>query len=216
MPVAEAVHVRELGEGGELLLSDGRRARLAAVDLVDRQALWSGAVQRAVALAFADKGTDRHGDLIAHVFVDGHWLQGALVTAGQARVRTRADMRRCARVLLAREAEARNAKRGLWIDPIHRIRKPDDLHGDIGTFQIVEGTVLAVSTSRGRAFLNFGLNRYDDFTVTIAPAALKRMMKEGSNPAQWAGKTIRVRGWLSLLNGPELEVTHAEQVELLD
>ncbi len=213
--VAEQVTIASVAGGGTLVLADGRRARLAAIDLIDGAALanWAG---KTVALAYTDKGTDRRGNLVAHAFVDGTWAQGALVETGRARVRTRSDMRRCAAELLAREAEARKAKRGLWTDPLYRVRKPGDLHGDIGTFQIVEGKVLAVARSRGRAFLNFGQDRHTDFTVTIAPSPLRRMTKEGIDPAAWAGKTIRVRGWLALLNGPELEVTHAEQIELLD
>jgi hypothetical protein len=118
--------------------------------------------------------------------------------------------------LLAAESEARRLKRALWSDAFNRVRGADDLADAIGTFQIVEAKVLAVATSKKRTYLNFGPDRRTDFTVTISPADGRRLAKDGVDPASWAGKTIRVRGWISLLNGPEIELTHPEQVEVLD
>ena len=54
-----------------------------------------------------------------------------------------------------------------------------------------------------------------DFTLTIARRDLKRFAAAGIEPASWKDKKIRVRGWLSLLNGPEIELTHPEQVEVI-
>jgi micrococcal nuclease len=52
--------------------------------------------------------------------------------------------------------------------------------------------------------------------VTMSSRDKKRLAKEGIDPTSWNGKTVRVRGWLTLLNGPEIELTHAEQIEVLD
>ena len=101
-------------------------------------------------------------------------------------------------------------------DPAYQVRKPDHLDADIGTFQIVEGKVLSVKAGRDRTFLNFGPDYRTDFTVTISRRDAKRMTKEGVAPESLAGKTIRIRGWLSRLNGPEMELTHKEQVEVLE
>jgi hypothetical protein len=147
---------------------------------------------------------------------DGVWLQHALVAEGLARVHTRADMRRCAPSLLAAENAVRLAKRGLWAEPFYRVRKSGELEGDIATFQIVEGRVVAVAVRRNRVFVNFGPNYRTDFTVTISLADRRRLAKQGIDPAAWAGKTVRVRGWLSLLNGPEIELTHPEQIQILE
>jgi hypothetical protein len=171
---------------------------------------------KTVDLAYADRGTDRHGDLLAYVFVGEGLLQSRLIGDGLARAYSRSDTRRCAVPLLKREAEARTAKRGIWADAFYRIRNADELGGDIGTFQVVESKVVSVKVGRERTFLNFGPDYRTDFTVTISARDMKRLAKDGIDPASWNGKTVRVRGWLSLLNGPEIELTHAEQIELLD
>jgi len=232
LTVAEEATVSAVGDGSSFDLADGRRVRLSDVqaprfgrgDGVDqplarlaKQRLSERVAGSEIGLAYAGSGIDRHGDVLAHVYLsDGTWLQSLLVGEGLARVQTRADMRACAAVLLAMEDGARKAKRGIWSEPFYRVRAADDLDGDIGTFQIVEAKVLAVATSRKRTFINFGADHRRDFTVTISPADGRRLAKEGVDPALWAGKRIRVRGWISLLNGPEIELTHPEQVEVLD
>jgi micrococcal nuclease len=150
------------------------------------------------------------------VFIGDAWLQADLIEGGFARAYSRSDTRRCAPALLRHEAAARTAKRGIWANAFYRVRKPEELGADIGTFQLVEGKVASVRIGRERAYLNFGPDYRTDFTITISARVNKRLAKEGIDPASWNGKTVRVRGWLSLLNGPEIELTHAEQIELLD
>jgi len=231
MTIAEGATVVAVDSGSSFDLDDGRHVRLAGVqaphqgqDLAGwplaneaKRRLSELVAGSEIGLAYGERGIDRHGDVLAHVYLgDGRWLQSLIVGEGLARVQTRADMRACAAVLLATEDGARKAKRGIWSEPFYRIRAADDLDGDIGTFQIVEAKVLAVATSRKRTFVNFGVDRRSDFTVTISPADGRRLAKEGVDPLAWVGKRIRVRGWISLLNGPEIELTHPEQVEVLD
>lgn len=224
LTVAEEVRAVAIVDGMTFDTADGRRVRLSALQAPATAPFGAKAKDRltallegkAVGLAFADAGADRHGRLLAHVFADGAWIQSALIAEGLARVATRPDMRRCAPALLADEAAARAAKRGLWNDPTYAVRNPNNLDADIGTFQLVEGKVLSAKVSRDRMFLNFGSDYRTDFTVTIARRDAKRMAKEGTSPETYQGKTIRVRGWLTRLNGPELEVTHREQIELLE
>lgn len=223
--IAEEATVASVIDGGSFMLTDGRRVRLAGIEAP--RTGWPLAVEATVNLAkliegktidlgYADRGTDRHGDLLAYAFFGKAWLQGELIDGGFARAYSRSDTRRCAAELLNREAEARAAKRGMWANAFYSIRKADDLGPDIGTFQIIEGKIASVKVGRDRAFLNFGADYRTDFTVTISARDLKRFAKEGIDPAKWNAKSVRVRGWLSLLNGPEIELTHAEQVELLD
>jgi endonuclease YncB( thermonuclease family) len=223
--IAEQATVKSIAADGALDLTDGRRARLAAIQTPragwplaeEARAKLSEIVEgKTVGLGYADRGTDRHGDLIAYVFVGEAWAQAELVNQGLARVATRTDMRRCATALLQREATARKAKRGIWANEFYRVRKPDELKPDIGTFQLVEGKVISARIGRERTYLNFGADYRTDFTITIAARDKKRLAKEGIDPASWNGKTVRVRGWLTLLNGPEIELTHGEQIEVLD
>lgn len=216
--IAEEVKVAKVVDGATLDLADGRRVRLAAVETGETAAnrLASLVAGETVALALTEPGTDRHGYVLAQVFKGDAWIQAALVGEGLSRVATNPDTRRCAAALLELETAARAAKRGLWADPRYRVRKADELGGDIGTFQIVEGKVLAVKSGRERTYLNFGADYRTDFTVTLGARDRKRMAKDGIDPATWAGKTVRVRGWISLLNGPEIELTHPEQIQILE
>jgi endonuclease YncB( thermonuclease family) len=230
--VAEGAFVAAVEDGGTFDLDDGRRVRLVAVQAPHlargdaagwplaqeaKRRLSTLVVGKEVGLAYAERGIDRHGDVLAHVYLgDGSWLQGLLVAEGLVRVQTRADMRACAAALLIAEEDARQAKRGIWKERYYRVRAPDELGGDIGTFQVAEAKVFAVAAVRKRVYVNFGPDYRTDFTLTVSPRDRKRLAKEGVDPAAWAGKTIRVRGWISLLNGPEIELTHPEQVQVLD
>lgn len=222
--IAEQATVASVASSS-LTLTDGRRVQLAGIQMPRPDALMAEEARanlakliegKTVNLGYADRGTDRHGDLLGYVFIADAWLQARLVADGFARAYSRSDTRRCATALLKREAEARAAKRGIWANAFYRIRKADELGPDIGTFQIVEGKIVAVKVGRERAYVNFGPDYRTDFTVTISARDLKRLAKEGIDPAKWNGKIVRVRGWLTLLNGPEIELTHAEQIELLD
>jgi len=223
LPIAEEAVVARIHNGVSFDLADGGRVRLAAIQspggqtaVEARAALSSLVLGKRVELALDERSVDRHGDIVAHVFVGKRWLQAHLIDSGLARVHTHKDIRACAKPLLAREADARAAKRGLWAHAVHRLRGADELAGDIGTFQIIEGTPLAIVTRRDRTYVNFGPDYRTDFTATIARRDLKRFTQAGIDPVTWRSKKIRVRGWLSLLNGPEIELTHPEQVEIAD
>lgn len=174
-------------------------------------------LNRLVGIAFDERGTDRHADVLAYVQLDGPrgWLQARLVGDGFARVHTHADTRKCAGALLTLEDRARKEKRGLWANPFYRIRQAAKLDDDVGTFQIVEGTIVGAVERRGRIFLNFGPDYRTDFTVTVSPRDARRIAKDGTDPLAWKAKRVRIRGWVSLLNGPEIELTHPEQIEIL-
>lgn len=159
---------------------------------------------------------DRHGRLLAHLTgQDGTmWVQGEMLKAGLARVYSFPDNRALVADMLGLEREARAARRGIWANGYYRIRKPEETQRDIETFQIVEGHVLQAAMTRDRTYLNFGPDYRTDFTVTIARRDLKLFGREFDAKAL-EGKTIRVRGWLKFINGPMIEATHPEQIEVL-
>ncbi len=186
-------------------LAPEAKAALARLTLGKRLGLWYGG-----------RKFDRHGRLLAHLSTpDGKWVQGALLGAGMARVYSFPDNRARVAEMLALERAARTARRGIWARRFYRILSPDALSRHIGTFQIVEGTVLAVAVVRRRAYLNFGQDWRTDFTVTISRGRLKWLWR-GADPGKlYQGRRIRVRGWLKSFNGPMIDVTHPEQIELL-
>jgi len=172
-----------------------------------------------VTLHYGGAREDRHGRILAHLTTaEGTWLQGAMLAAGYARVYTFDDNRSLIAEMLALEAEARTAKRGIWANSYYRIRTLDGmgggLQGTTDSFQIVEGRVLAVGLSRDRAFLNFGPDYKTDFTIAIAKRDFKNFGR-GFDPKRFEGERLRVRGWVEAVNGPSIDVTHPEQIEVL-
>jgi hypothetical protein len=75
--------------------------------------------------------------------------------------------------------------------------------------------VLQAMNTRDRAYLNFGSDYKTDFTVSIAKHDAKNFGR-GFDPKLFAGHTIRVRGWIESINGPAINATHPEQIEVLE
>lgn len=166
-------------------------------------------------LYFGGLRMDRHGRALAHlVDPDGYWLQGEMLRLGLARVYTFPDNIALTDQMLRLERAARNQRFGIWSHPFYAVRTPVDLSGEIGTFQIVEGLVIQAADVRGTVYLNFGEDWRTDFTVSIRRKARKTFGDQ--NPTDWEGRQIRARGWLKSRNGPMIEVTHAQQIELLE
>lgn len=181
-----------------------------------KRALSAITLGKLVSLSYGGRKIDRHGRLLAHLATaDGGWVQGALLRAGMARVYTFPDNRGRAAEMLAEERAARHARRGIWSHRYYRILDPTETGQFIGTFQLVEGNVLQVAVVRRRAYLNFGANWRTDFTVTMSPKTMRRQWRNGRPVKDYEGRRVRVRGWLKSFNGPMIEATHPEQIEVL-
>lgn len=170
-----------------------------------------------VTLFYGGRREDRHGRLLAHLMLDdGRWVQGEMLRSGMARVYTFADNRACAHELLQQEQRARDSDRGIWAHGFYARRQATDIEGLAqveDSFQLVEGQIVNVARVRNRVFLNFGTNWRDDFTLVIEGGNVRRFP---ADLEMWAGRQVRVRGWLGSYNGPEIRITHPEQVEFLD
>jgi endonuclease YncB( thermonuclease family) len=159
---------------------------------------------------------DRYDRVRGQVFnSDGQWLQMSLLKSGLARVELAPDRTECAAEYYAAEGAARAANMGLWAVPAYRVRTPETLGGDTGTFQIVQGTVLSADVKDGRAYIDFGADWKTDFTVTIAPGDMANFRADGIDPRDYIHKTIRVRGIVQQFNGPEMEIANPKQVEVV-
>ena len=200
-----------LGRAGFVAWPLADEAKAALEDLV---------LNRAVELAYGGRRSDRHGRALAHLYDGpgdgtGRWIQGALLQAGMARVYSFADNTALVAEMLALERAARAAGRGIWADPFYRVRAVTETPGLIDSFQLVEGKVVSSAKVRGRVYLNFGPDWRTDFTVTLAPRDARRFARAGVDPLTWQGRLLRVRGWLKRYNGPMIEATHPEQIEVL-
>ena len=221
--------VLRVEQNGSVIFTDGRAAHLEGIRLpsgADDKAPQSFADQALAALkALMQAGPltltsvppkeDRYDRVRGQLFNAKVWVQSELLAHGLARVMIAPDRTECALELFAIEAKARTAKAGLWSNATYAVRTPDDLHKDVGTFQIVEGKVLNASLKNGRAYLNFGMDWKKDFTVTVDPEDMKVFRSTGVNPRDYVGQTIRVRGIVQWLNGPEIEVANPQSVEVV-
>lgn len=219
-----------------LLLEDGRAIRLVGALAPQTETRWARAMGleekvvdalqaqvlgREVQLRIGERERDRYGRLLTHVYVESGgneiWVQEVMISAGMAIAYSFADNRSCVRRLQQAEAKAREAGAGFWEQGVFRVRDATDLESmnALGySFQIVEGRVRDVADRSGRVYLNFGEDWRTDFTATIAPS--DRDSFEGSQIAltDLEGRKVRVRGWLKQRNGPMIDVSHPEQIEL--
>lgn len=224
----------EIVDGDTLVLADGRQVRLVGLQapklplgrpgfeawpLADaaKAALAALAQGRPLRLSYGGLRRDRHGRLLAHLHdPDGVWVQGALLAQGMARVYSFPDNRAAIAEMLALEAEARAARRGIWSHSFYRVRTAEDVAAAGEGYHLVEGTVRQVARPRSLTYLNFGEDWRSDFTVSVDAAARRLFEKAGIDLAGYEDRRIRVRGWVSSFNGPLIEATHPEQIEILD
>ena len=175
------------------------------------------ALNQRVTLHFGGREQDRYGRALAHlVRADGLWLQGAMLDAGLARVYSFRDNRALIAPMLAHEQTARRAWRGMWDHPAYAVQTPDTAPRLIDSFQLVEGRVLDAAVVRKRGYVNFGPDYRTDFTIVVQPRDRRAFEAAGRDMEFYIGHWVRVRGWIESFNGPMIEATHPEQIEVLD
>jgi micrococcal nuclease len=186
-----------------------------------KRALEKLALGKKVTLSYGGRRMDRHGRLLAHLHLpDGAWIQGALLAQGMARVYSFPDNRAVIAEMLLKEKSARAQKLGIWRHPFYRIQAQTELVTNLkqlkNSFQLIEGRVLDVTHLRKKVFINFGANWRTDFTVSLNARAVKLFARMGFDPLLLKGQRVRVRGWIKSYNGPMINATHPEQIEMLD
>lgn len=222
-------------DGDTVVLADGREIRLTGIQAPklplgrpnfkawpradeSKAALETLALNRFVTLHVDGNGQDRYRRVLAHaVRSDGAWLQGEMVAQGLARVYTFPDNRRLGAALLELERAARADRLGIWRLPYYSVRSADPapLEKDFGTFQLIEGRVAEAARVRNWTYLNFGDDYRTDFTVSVNRKDWRMFEEAGLDLLALEGKSIRVRGWVKDFNGPLIEATHPEQIEML-
>ena len=210
-------------DGRTFRLDDEREIHLAGIEPMEKtkataalSALVSG---RDVALRGEDDAPDRYGRQPAFVFLAGSEtsIQVELVARGEALASATLANKDCAAALASAEAEARQAKRGVWGDPtaIKNAESPGDILAGIGRFTVVEGKVLSVRQAGATTYLNFGRNWTRDFAVTISRRMIPAFEAAGLSPKSLKNRRIRVRGFVEARSGPRIEVLRVGQIEVL-
>lgn len=191
-------------------MAEEAKARLEAI-----------ALGKAVEIRYGGAERDRHDRVLGQMFVTGSpetWVQRQMIAEGLARVYSFPDSRACLDELLAAESRARTMKLGIWADPYYTVRRadrPETLSQRAGQYELVEGRVLLAEKSGGRVFLNFGRYWKEDFTAVIDGRAQRLFADSGIDPLVLEGALVRVRGWVDDRDGPRIEITHPEQIEVL-
>ena len=227
-------------DGATIRLDDGQEVKLLGILTpapppgLAKDAVWAPADEarkaldslitgKSVKLATAGRRKDRYGRALAHVFlVDGKketWIEETLVEDGHVRVASSAENRSCITDLLAAEAKARRAKRGLWAHAAYQIRdaaKAHELADFVQSYQIVEGRVREVQERKRRVYLDFGEVWSKDLTAVVSGRDRKRFEAAGIDPMKLKGVKVRLRGWVERWNGPLIRLTHPEQIEVLE
>jgi len=217
-PIEGAAQVRMVGIQAPKLALGRRGFKEWPLAPEAKAALERLVVGQTVELRFGGTKMDRHGRHLAHLFTDeGTWVQGEMLKRGWARVYTFPDNEALAAEMYAAENTARISRRGIWRHRYYRIRssKAGPLYNDIGTFQIVRGTVVVAAKVRGRVYLNFGEDWKTDFTVTLDPKVRRRFEKSDLDPLALEGRAVEVRGWLRKRNGPMISASHRQQIRVL-
>jgi len=211
--------VIEVITGDLVILDDGEPVKLAGLASLPardpygveaRKALESLVLGDEVELLSGGAARDPFGRRVAHLRVSKgrKWVEGEMLEAGAARVRTFPDNRALAAGMLEREAQARAAERGLWALPAYQVRLPSEARLAHG-FHIVEGRVMAVR----RIGRGFELD-VEGLTAEISARAGPDFEAAQKPPATLAGKLIRIRG--TVRQGPSMRLDHPEAVEVLE
>lgn len=182
-----------------------------------------------VELHSTSQRTDRWGRLMAQAVIapassndpprDTHdWLQAAMIQAGLARVFALTGPDDCTQPLLDIEAEARDAHRGLWVEPVYAVKRADDrreLKSWMGSFQIWEGRVAGVNAGRLATYVNFGPDRARVLSIGLGTVARRTLTAAGHDARTLKGRIIRVRGWLEWRGGPYIDIDDGAGIEII-
>jgi hypothetical protein len=142
-----------------------------------------------------------------------------MLAKGLARVAAQVDDAACSAALLSQERAARRARLGLWADPDYAVVEADSLDDLIarkGRFTLAEGKVASVRASGATIYVNFGRRWSRALTVTISKRRARIFARAGLVPKALANRRIRVRGWVEFRNGPRIEASRPEQIEIAE
>lgn len=221
---AQVVRVEK---NGALILRDGRTVLLEGIRLpgVDRPSdpvavlaldtLRDLASKGPLALTSTAPERDRYDRLRVQAF-GTVWLQTELLKRGLARVMIAPDRQECYPDFYEAETEARDAGRGLWASPEFAVRQAENFSAPAGSFQVIEGQVVATAIHDGRTFLDFSADYRRGFSAIIVADDHKAF--RGNEPAieDLVGRKIRLRGIVERFNGrAEIALSNPRQIELL-
>lgn len=157
---------------------------------------------------------DRHGKLLTG---EGLWVQKFLVAEGLALWSGSAtyppDL---AQEMQAAEREAELQQKGLW--RFFRVHEGSnsDMPAPKGRFIVAEGRVQEVYVTPKNTYLNFGEDWREDFTAAIPSRSRSKFESRDWKLTALENKMVRIRGWIRFYNGPFMELSFPQQLEIME
>jgi len=197
------INTPEIGYDGEPSEPLAEEARQALIDLL--------ADNKRLALRFGVERKDRHGRLLAHVFLpDRRNLQTLLLQKGLAASVAIGPNLTNFDCYLAAERQA--GQQGIWRLPRFQGIPTSALPSGAKGFHVIQGKVTRVGESRKSYWLNFAAKVAARIDKRDLPMFANRL-----DPPALQGKTIKLRGWLYQYQGQtQLRVYHPGTIEVLE
>lgn len=226
----DAGTVKEILKTDMIMLDNNRRYRLDNILVPPYE---DGPAIEAMKKAFLNKkvniyasrdveeNPDRYGLPLVHVVTadDNIWVQQYLVAKGLAWAYCPESSSSMVEILKQVEEKARAQKVGFWRNPVYAVKTAFNVQDYMNTYQIVEGKILSTYTSSHYIYFNFGKDWKTDFTIktTISFSGWYAYGndKESADPHNWVGRTIRIRGWVFSQDGPMIDLTNKEQIDVI-
>lgn len=167
--------------------------------------------EKQVYLEFDQQRRDRYERLLAHVTLeDGTSVNELLLREGLARALfLQPNMRHLQRYFQA-EAEAREARRGIWARPEFQLRPATRVKGCVKQFCLLQGVVQRVERKRTYTYLQLP----GKLRVSIKNRDLPQFLEAGVDPHKLQGSTVIVRGWVGEREGSyTLRLQHPLQLQ---
>ncbi len=213
---------KTISSGDEFTLKDGRTLKLEGIHgpLAETPALRDQAhaeIEKLISgheLTLDDMTTDRYGRVSAQASINKISLQKTLLQDGFAFVYPAIGSDDLEEILKT-ENEARANKRGIWADDFYVDIPAEKADTKFGQFAFVTGKILKAERIKNKVCLNFGADWRTDFAVSIAAHDLHFFKKDGIDPLNYEGKTVRIRGWVKHDFGPMISVTEPGQIEII-
>lgn len=119
----------------------------------------------------------------------------------------------CFALAHAAEADARQARRGIWAQPpVITADDLDALKDRVGRFTIVEGQVRSVRQGRRQIFLNFGAFGRERLNVSVTLSRLEAFKAAGRDLLALRGQFVSLRGVVG--PGPSMELNVPEALSV--
>lgn len=221
--------VRNVVDGDTLRLKDDRRVRLIGINAPEmggrgrttepyavqakrRLTALINANNNKVSLRVGEQSQDHYGRVLANLYDrNGISLEEQMVAEGLAYHVVVAPNAALANCLVEAEHKARQQRIGLWKEAV--FISTQELNQ--GGFTLLQGRIQSVQRNRGGVWLELE----HSVSVNIPLSALQYF--EGERFAQWQGRILKTRGWVSERKGQpkkyakwRLTVSHPSMLEL--